>query len=195
MPALEKGLQKIEASLAKYPPIIKQFKDSPSLNFDKIAAYKDTIRLNEVDLDKIIEPLTRTIKSLAAERKEWQAERKRWQQWESGLLKDEALEEIRTTFVRAQITIDSALLLINQTLQPLLALLQKSGDIGGQIANLLAELDGLTLARRQALLADETIPLFSYAYLTQLKNLTWFEVNRGVQTVADGKTHPGGRLH
>jgi potassium efflux system protein len=182
--ALEKGLQEIEASSAQYPPIIEQLKASPSLSFDKIAAYKDTIRLNADDLEKIIEPLTKAIKKLAAERKQWLAERKRWQEWQSVLLRDEKLDEIKTTFAGAQNTIDSALLLINQQLQPLLALLQKSGIVEGAINRLIAELDGLTLARRRTLLVDETVPLFSWTYLSKLKHLTWFEVDRGVQTIA-----------
>ena len=184
LPALEKGLQEIEANLAKYLPIIEQLKASPSLNFDKIASYKDTIRLNEADLENIIEPLTNEIKKLAEARKQWLAERKHWQDWESYLLKYEALEDIKTTFASAQATIDSALLLINQKLQPLLGLLQKSGSVDGTINRLVVELDGLTEARRQALLVDESVPLFSWTYLSQLKNLTWFELQRGIQTIA-----------
>ncbi|MEJ2069882.1 MAG: hypothetical protein P8X58_05650, partial [Syntrophobacterales bacterium] len=180
--ALKKGLQEIKASLAKYPPIIEQMQASPSLHFDKIAAYKDTIRLNHADLEKIIEPLTRAIKNLAEERKQWLAERKRWEKWQSLLLADENLDGIKNTFADTQSTIDSALLLINQQLQPLLDLLQQAGSVDGTINRLTAELDGLTLARRRALLVDESVPLFSWTYLSQLKKLTWFEVDRGVET-------------
>jgi small-conductance mechanosensitive channel len=52
------------------------------------------------------------------------------------------------------------------------------------INRLIAELDGLTEARRRALLVDESVPLFSWTYLSQLKDLTWFEVERGVQTIS-----------
>jgi potassium efflux system protein len=182
--ALKKGLQEIKASLAKYPPIIEQMQASPSLHFDKIAAYKDTIRLNHADLEKIIEPLTRAIKNLAEERKQWLAERKRWEKWQSLLLADENLDGIKNTFADTQSTIDSALLLINQQLQPLLDLLQQAGSVDGTINRLTAELDGLTLARRRALLVDESVPLFSWTYLSQLKKLTWFEVDRGVETIS-----------
>ncbi len=182
--ALEKGLQEIEASLAQYPPIIEQLKASPILSFDKIAAYRDAIRLNTDDLEKIIEPLAKAIKNLAAEREQWQAERKRWQEWQSVLLPDEALDEVTTTFANAQNTIDSALLLINQQLQPLLTLLRKTGIADGAINRLIAELDGLTEARRRALLVDETASMFSLTYFSKLKHLTWFEIDRGVQTVA-----------
>jgi hypothetical protein len=100
--ALEKELQEIEASLAKYPPIIEQLKASPGISFDRLAAYKATIRLNEVDLENIIEPLSKEIKKLAATRKQWLAERKRWQEWESYLLKDEALDEVKTNLCLCQ---------------------------------------------------------------------------------------------
>jgi len=180
---LEKRLQQIEARLSEYPPIIEQLKASSIINFDKIATYKDTIRLNEEDLEDVIQPLTKAIKNLAAARKQWLEERKQWQEWHSVLLTDKTLDEEKGIFAGAQKTIDSALLLINQELQPLLALLQKSGEVDGKINRLIAELDALTQARRRALMVDETVPLFSWTYLSQLKKLTWFEVNRGVQSI------------
>ena len=182
--AREKDLQKIESRLSQYPPLIEQMKASPTINFDKLTAYKDTIRLNTQDLEDIIQPLTQAIKKLGEARKKWLAERKHWDKWQSLHLPDETLAEVKTTFADAQGTIDSALLLINQRLQPLLALLQKAGRVDGTINHLIADLDGLVQQRRQALLGKETAPLFSWAYLSQLKNLTWFEMERGIQIIA-----------
>jgi len=182
--ALEKKLEALEARLASYPAEIEQLKASPTLNFSKLAGYRDTLHLNSADLKDITAPLTSAIDKLGATRKQWLAERQRWQEWQSVVLKGEPLDEIKTNFASVQNTIDSALLLINQQLQPLVALLQKSGNIEGTINRLIAELDGLILARRRALVADETVPLFSWTYLAQLKNLTWFEVARGTQTIS-----------
>jgi potassium-dependent mechanosensitive channel len=182
--ALENRLQEIEARLERYPPIIEDLKASPSLNFDRLVAYKDTVRLNSDELEKIVGPVTKAIRKLAAARKQWLAERERWQEWQPVLLTEAALEEVKTTFTRAQHTIDTALSLVDQQLQPLLGLLQESGRIDGNINRLIAELDVLILARRQALLPDETAPLFSLTYLSQLKHLTSYEVERGVQAIA-----------
>jgi hypothetical protein len=181
--ALDKSLQEIEARLAPYPAEIEQLKAAPTLDFTKIWGYKDTLLLNEEDLADITEPLTKAIRNLGAARKQWLAERKRWQEWQSVLLTDEALDDIKTTLTGAPKTIDSALLLINQQLQPLVALLQKSSSIEGNINRLIAELDGLTRAQRRALLVGRTMPMFSLAYLAQLKNLTWFDVVRGMQAI------------
>ena len=181
--ALEKRFQAIEARLAPYPAEIEQLKVSPKINFDKLTDWKDTLRLNTTNLKEIIAPLTRATTNLGKARKEWLAERQRWNNWQSVLLTDEALAEVKTALAGAQKTIDSALILINQQLQPLLALLQKSGSVDGTIHRLMAELDGLTQAKRQALLVVETAPIFSLTYFSQLKNLTWFEVGRGTQAI------------
>jgi len=181
--ALEQDLRKIEARLAQYPPIIKQLRTSPGLNFEQLGAYKDTIRLNNADLEKIIDPLAQAIRNLSEARSEWLAERKRWEDWKSVLLTGDSLDEIEATFDQAQNTIDAALLLINQRLQPLLALLQKTGQVDTTINRLIAELDNLARARRRALMPDETAPMFSRAYLSQLEHLTWLEMERGAQVV------------
>jgi small-conductance mechanosensitive channel len=182
--ALEKKLQEVEARLAPYPAEIEQLKASPTINFTKLVSYKDTLRLNAAELADITAPLTRAIDNLGEARKQWFVERQRWQQWQSVVLKGESLDEMKTSFASVQDTIDLALLLITQRLQPLVALLQKSGSIEGDINRLIAELDGLTQARRRALLTDETVPLFSWTYLAQLKNLTWLEVERGMQAMS-----------
>jgi potassium efflux system protein len=182
--ALGEELKKIEARLEQYPPIIRQLQASPSINFEQVAAYKDTIRLNVDDLENIIEPLAQAIKNLSEARKMWLAEREHWQEWQSVLLQDKPLDEIRNTIAGAQKTIDSALLLINQRLQPLLALLQEAGGVDSTINRLIAELDNLAVARRRALMPEETAPMFSGVYLSRLKDLTWFEVERSGQTIA-----------
>jgi potassium-dependent mechanosensitive channel len=182
--ALEKDLKKLEARLAQYPHIIEQMEASPVLNLEQIAAYKDTIRLSADDLEDIIQPLAKAIRNLSEARTEWLAERKRWQEWQSELLTDGGLAEIKTIFTNAQNTIDSALLLINQQLQPLLVLLQETGKVDSTINRLIAELDNLASARRRALMPAETAPMFSWTYLAQLKDLTWFEAERGMQSLA-----------
>jgi len=181
--ALENNLEKIEARLAQYPPIIERMRVSPSLNFEQLGAYKDTIRLNSADLEGIIDPLSEAIRKLSEARSKWLAERKRWEEWQAALSTSETLEEIEATFSNAQNTIDSALLLINRRLQPLLALLQKTGRVDTTINRLIAELDNLARARRRAFMPDETAPLVSWAYLSQLKHLTWFEMERGSQVL------------
>jgi potassium-dependent mechanosensitive channel len=184
MNALKKDLQEMEDRLAIYPPLIKEMQAAPSIHFDKLAGDKDTIRVNANELGEIVEPLTKAIRKLSKDRKEWLAERQRWQEWKSVLLKNEPLKEIRDIIAEAQNTIDAALLVINKKLQPLLVLLQKAGKVDGTINGLIAEVDNLTQARRRALLVDETAPMFSWIYVSQFKNLTWFEAERGLKTVA-----------
>jgi uncharacterized small protein (DUF1192 family) len=169
--AEEKALQELEARIAPRPAKLERLKASPRINFDKLVAWRDTLRLDAQNLEDIIAPLARETKILGEARKEWFSERERWNNWQSVLLTDKALDEVKTALAGAQNTIDSALILINEQMQPLLALLQKSGRVDGTINRLIAEVDGLTQARRQALLVDESAPIFSKRYFSQLKNL------------------------
>jgi len=181
--AVEKSLQEIEAGVDRYQPLIERLKLSQTFDPNKIFDYKDTLRGNEEDLEDVTEPVTRAIRKLGTARKQWLAERQRWQMWQSDLLTDQVLEEVKTTLAGTQKTIDSALLLISQELQPLLALFQKSGSIDRNINRLIADLDGLTQAQRRAPLVDETAPMLSWTYVSQLKNLTWFDVARGAKAI------------
>ena len=100
------------------------------------------------------QPVTEGIRQLGASRKEWVAEKKRWNAWQSSLLKDEPLDEVKLTFARAQDTIDTALNLIQQQLKPLLAMQRKAGNVQTRIGSLAVEVEGLILAKRGGVLYD-----------------------------------------
>ncbi len=181
---VKENLQAIEARLERFQAPIERLKKAPTLDFTTIWSYRDTLSLTEGNLAEITTPLTRAIQQLEGARDQWLAESKRWQEWQSVLLTDEAYNEIKPTLAEAQNTIDSALLVINQELKTLLPVFQKSGSIGRTINSLNAELDRLTQARRRDLRVGEVAPILSLTYLTQLKNLTWFDVAQGIQNIS-----------
>jgi len=182
--ALEKRLEKVEARLEEYPSIIQELKAYPTLNYEKLSSLKDTLHLNAKNLAEIIDPVIEAVSKLATARKQWLAEKKRWQEWHSVLTADETLEEVKSTFTGAQNTINAALQSINQELKPLLELLKISGRVDTKINRFLAEIDFLISARRRAILSEETPPMFSLAYLSQLRRLTSLELERGMQAVS-----------
>lgn len=182
--AFENRLAKIEARLEKYPSIIQELKAYPILNYEELLSYKDSIRLNAKSLEALVDPVSKAVSNLAAAREQWLAERKRWQEWKTVLPADETLDEVKTTFNRAQNTIDAALQSINQELQPLLEFLKKSGQIDTRVSRFLAEIDVLISARRKAFQPSETAPMFSWTYFSQLQRLTNLEMERGVRAIS-----------
>ena len=158
---VEKGLSGIDAKLAKHSRQLDNLKTSASYTYDQLLVIREQIRRDGNALEEVIKPLTEATRKLAQARKTWLEERKRWTAWQSVMLTDEPLDELTNTYARAQITIDSALILIHKQLQPLLALLQRAGAVEAKIDALTAEVDSLTSALHRDTQPDETPSMVS----------------------------------
>jgi potassium efflux system protein len=181
---IKKGLSEIEAKLAEHSRELENLSASKSYTYDQLLAMKEKISGDGKALEEVIQPLSEATKKFAQARKTWLEERKRWTAWQSAMLKDQPLDELKNTFSRAQITIDSALALIDQHLQPLLALLQRAGAVGGTIEGLIAEIDGLTVALHYNIQPEITPSMISLRYVSQLRNQAWYELKEGMQAFA-----------
>jgi len=181
---VEKGLSGIDRKLAEHSRGLEHLKASTRYTYDQLFFIREKIRRDGEALKEVIKPLTETTRKFAQARKTWLEERQRWTAWQSIMLTDESLEELKNTFARAQITIDSALVLINQQLQPLLALLQRAGAVDGTIDPLITEINGLTLALHRDLQPDVTPSMVSLRYVSQLRNQVWYELKGGLRAFA-----------
>ena len=98
--------------------------------------------------EKISRPLGKAIRRLGlGERSGWR--RKNWNEWQSSLLKEGVLDQLKSTFAKANDTIDTALNLVLPQLEAMLTVQEKAGRIQTKIIALAAELDGLILAKRR----------------------------------------------
>ncbi len=181
---VEKSLSGIDAKLAKHSRQLDNLKTSASYTYDQLLAIREQIRRDGNALEEVIKPLTEATRKLAQARKTWLEERKRWTAWQSVMLTDEPLDELTNTYARAQITIDSALILIHKQLQPLLALLQRAGTVEAKIDALTAEVDGLTSALHRDTQPDETPSMVSSRYISRLSNQSWYELKGSMRTIA-----------
>jgi potassium efflux system protein len=181
---VEKGLSGIDTKLAEYSRTLENLKVSKSYPYDQLLQLRGKISREGEALDRVIKPLTEATKKFAQARKTWLEERKRWTAWQSVMLTDEPLDELKNIFTRAQITIDSALVLIDQQLQPLLVLLQRAGAVKGNIEGLIAEIGGMALALHRDIQPGAAPPMVSFRYFSQLRNQAWYELRGGMRAIA-----------
>jgi potassium efflux system protein len=180
---VEKGLSGIDAKLAEHSRELENLKASTSYSYEQLLVIREKIRRDGEALDEVIKPLTEATRKFAQARQTWLEERQQWTAWQSVMLTDQPLDELKNTFARSQITIDSALVLINQQLQPLLALLQRAGAIDGAIDALIAEINGLTVTLHRDIQPDAAPSMVSLRYVSQLRNQAWYELKGGMRAL------------
>ena len=144
---------------------------------------RETIEQKKEMFDKISEPLSNAISQLEAWRKEWLEEKKRWNQWQSSLLDKELLDQVKSTFSKANGTIDTALNLVLPQLEAMLRVQARAGNIQAKLDVLVAKLDGLILLKRYGVLLEKLPPMFSSRYFSQFGRELWYSVLKGLDEI------------
>jgi len=181
---VEKDLSAIVTNLEKHSGELRGLEASGDYRYGQLVILGVALERESSLLEQASQPVTEGIRQLEAARKEWVAEEKRWNAWQSSLLKDEPLDEVKLTFAEAQETINTALNLIHQQLKPLLAMQRKAGNVQTRINSLAAEVDGLTLAKRGGVLYDSSPPMLSSKYLSQFGSGLLFAAQSGLDKVS-----------
>ena len=167
---VENNYSEIEQKLEAQSGRLARLKGSEDYNYYKLVEFNEEIKQNSASFNAIGKPLVRAIEQLAAWRKEWLEEKKRWTAWQSSLLKDGKIGPLETTFETANNTIDTALGIVHPQLEMMLALQEKAGDIKTEFVVLTVELDGLIEKMHSNIYPDESPPMYSPRYFSQLKD-------------------------
>lgn len=109
---------------------------------------REAIKRENRLFEEISKPLNEAIRQFGAWRNDWQAEKQRWNEWQSILLEDRDLDQLKPTFAKTMGTIDTALEIVLSQLKSMLTVQEKAGNIQAKIFALTAELDSLMLAAR-----------------------------------------------
>jgi hypothetical protein len=188
--AVEKEISGIEANLEDHSVQLQRFKASGDYRYGHLVHLGVALERETASLEEASRPVTEEIRQLGSWRKEWLAEKKRWKAWESSLLKDEPLDEVRLIFAEAQRTTNSALNLTKLQLRPLLAMQRKAGNVQAKINSFTAEVDALTMAKRGGVLYDSSPPMLTSKYVSQFGSGLLYAVQKGSGKVS----WPGGRF-
>ena len=179
-----------EANLKGPASQLAQLKNSEDYRLNRFVELRKAIEQKNELFEKINDPLRRAIRRLGAWRTEWLAEKKRWNEWQSFLLEEGALDQIESTFAKANNTIDKALEIILSQLKAMLMVQEKAGNIQSEINTLDAEINGLVSVRRRGIIIDGSAPMFSSRYFSQFSNELWYSLQQGWDEIS----WPGSRF-
>jgi len=182
--AFERKYAVIEANLTHPADQLQRLKDSKDYRLKKLVGLGKEIKRENELFKEISIPLSEKIRQVGAWRKEWLAEKKRWKEWQSSLLEEGALDQVKSTFEEAHDTIDKALNLVLLQLEAMLKVQKKTGNIQAKIDALAAELDNLILVKRRGILLDKSPPMFSSRYFSQFGGELWYAVEKGLDEIS-----------
>jgi small-conductance mechanosensitive channel len=182
--AVEKEYAGIEAKLKGLAGQLQQLKDSKDYQYTELVELRGAIEKENELFEKISKPLSEAIRQLGTWRKEWLAEKKRWNEWQSSLLEEGVLDPIKSTFAKANDTIETALNLVLPQLKAMLAVQEKAGNTQAKIEALAAELDALILVGRRGILIDASPPMLSSRYFSQFRSGLWYELKQGLHAIS-----------
>ena len=182
--AFESKYAVTEANMTREADQLLRLKDSKDYRLKKFVKLREAIKRENESLEKINIPISKNIRQVGAWRKEWLAEKKRWNEWQSYMLEEGTYDQLKSAFVKANDTIDTALDIVLQQLEAILAIQAKASNIQAKIYTLVAELDGLISAGRRSALIGESPPMPSSRYFSQFGSKLWYAVKNGLDEIS-----------
>ena len=182
---VEIGHAKIEADLKDPADQLEGLKDSEDYKYNKFVELREVIRQKNELFEEISKPLSDAIRQLGTWRTEWLTEKKLWSQWQSSLQKEGELDQLKSTFAKANDIIEKAHNLILPKLEAMLTVQEKAGNIQARIHALAAELDGQLVEEWRIALLDTSPPMFSSAYFSQFRSSDlWYTAQKGLAEIS-----------
>ena len=116
----EEKYARIEENLKDPAAQLQQIRDSKAVKLDKLIEIRKVMERKNGLLEEISRPLGENIRQFGTWRNDWQAEKQQWNKWESALLEDGDIDQLKSIFAMAKDTIDKALEIVNSQLGSLL---------------------------------------------------------------------------
>ena len=184
IPEIENEFAVIEANLKEPADQLRRLKDSKQTRLNKFILLGEAFEAERKSFGETSNTLGNAIRKLSGWRKEWLAEKKRWNEWRMSLLEEGTFDQIKSTFEKANDTIDRALNLILPQMAAMLKLQERAGLIQTNIDALAVQIDALTLAKRRGVLIGKSPPMFSVRYFAQFGGELMYAVGRGLDEIS-----------
>ena len=179
--AFEKKYDGIETDLNDLDGQLERLKRTKGFKYNKLVEIRQAID-NENDVYEVVNtPLNKSIRQLGEWRSQWLAEKKKWNEWQSSLQKDGEFDQLESTFIKANDTIDLAIDLVLSRLEAMLMVQERAGSLQERLSALSVELDALIQDERRRTLLDDASPLLSARFFSQFTSgELWSSVINGL---------------
>jgi len=176
----EEKYTRIEENLKDPAAQLQQLKDSKDARLNKLVEIRKVIERKNKLLEEISRPLGDTIRQFGAWRNDWQAKKQQWNEWQSAMVQDGDLDQLKSIFAKARGTIDKALEIVNSQLGSMLTAQERAGNIQAKLIAMSAELDSMILAARSGVRVNISPPMFSSRYFSQYTSELWYAFQKGL---------------
>ncbi|MGA7279212.1 MAG: hypothetical protein WBW79_14840, partial [Desulfocapsaceae bacterium] len=171
----EKQFDGIDANLKDLTGQLERLKNLKGYKYNKLVELRGGIDQEKRVYEVISVPIAQAIRQLENWRKEWLTDQDLWKDWQSSIEKEKGLDQLKSTFAKASRTIDTALGLVLSRLGAVLTVQKRAGNIYTEISTLDSELSALIEDERRSTLLDESPPMISAQFFSQLKSdELWF---------------------
>jgi potassium efflux system protein len=181
---VQRAYADIETRLEVLAGRLGRLKEVKDYRYVKLIDIKQELEKEQDLSEKISLPLSKSIRQLGTWRKEWRAEKERWNRWESSMRYEGELEQIKSTFAKANVTIDKALELIRSKLEEMLAVQEKAAALRGRIGSLTRDVDNMKILRKRNIMLADSPPMLSSRYFSQFGNELWSAVSNGIDEIS-----------
>jgi len=167
---VQNQLLEIDSNLKKYAAELQKLKTTSIAGGGQLMKLQLEMTSMAEVLKGIQRSVTEQLRTLVDLQNEWVKEQEQWKTWRAALLSDESPAEIKSTFDKADHTIDKAFGLILPQLQPLLALQKHTGRHQTRLKTQTTEVHSVyTPTQSGATTVDSSPPMFSSAYVSQFR--------------------------
>ena len=178
----EKQFDGIDANLKDLTGQLERLKNLKGYKYNKLVELRGGIDQEKRVYEVISLPIAQAIRQLENWRKEWLTDQDLWKDWQSSIEKERGLDQLKSTFAKASSTIDTALGLVLSRLGAVLTVQKRAGNIYTEISSLDSELSALIEDERRSTLLDESPPMISAQFFSQLKSdELWFALIKGLE--------------
>ena len=178
--AVQDGYTEVESSLKDLTAKVHRLKETREYRSRNLVDLREAIGKENKLLEKTSKPLDQSIRQLGAWRTEWLDEKQRWNKWQSAVLEDADFDQLKSTFAKANATIESALSLLIPELETLLSLQEKAATTQAKIDALTIGLDNLIMDDQRDALLYASPPMLSSVYFDQFSSELSYTIREGL---------------
>ena len=179
--AVQKKYEVIEAKTEGVAAQFEQLKNSEDYSQNAFEDLNNALKQEMRSFEETSKPVREAIRQLGEFREEWLAEKKRWDEWQNVFIQGKGLDQLGSTFEKANGTVGKALDLVLPRLEAIFRIQEKGGAVDARLKILAGELAGQIAEERRGALVKEIPPMLSSRYYSQFTSSEfWNEVKKGL---------------
>ncbi len=172
---LDERAQRIDAlALA-----LERIRGSEGLGFDQLSEFKFNLEGETLLLERAVAPVTAALRGLESRRTRWLQEQAQWGGWQAALPAGAEYQAVRATLEQATASISGAVAALDTSLQPLVDLQRRAGELGARLQSLDTESDALLRRLRDEVFRRSGPSLLSPAFFRELRPKLWRDLGAG----------------